>query len=351
MPPPLRGKENRGPFPRQSNPSWDNLSFARFVGECGRHRYIVRSEVVQSDLLAASIDGDNHQTCRISGAKSYGSQAGHRAAACPSIGPGRGSPHRALSAAEAFAVSALPAADRRLCRVVAGRLPRGLYRRRERHTRCSSRPARPHRPQQCSRSAILRTDRFDRVRFSNDMELSVEARDVTLQEEAGGQQVALTQSVRFIIEPLALLSGRFSVREVVSEGINLDATVLPKGKPLDLSAGGSTRCRRGLPMRFWRTRSLAGLHRARWPRSHAARRSRNRLDQREWKAAHHFDRRHRAGTRRRRFAFDLRRGVGQWPADGAHGPHDQCQRSGGSSDHARRRRAGDAFPLAAFQFG
>lgn len=73
------------------------------------------------------------------------------------------------------------------------------------------------------------------VRFSNDMELSVEARDVTLQEQAGGQQVALTQSVRFIIEPLALLSGRFSVREVVSEGINLDATVLPKGKPLDLS--------------------------------------------------------------------------------------------------------------------
>lgn len=73
------------------------------------------------------------------------------------------------------------------------------------------------------------------VRFSNDMELSVEARDVTLQEQVGGQQVALTQSVRFIIEPLALLGGRFSVREVVSEGINLDATVLPKGKPIDLS--------------------------------------------------------------------------------------------------------------------
>lgn len=73
------------------------------------------------------------------------------------------------------------------------------------------------------------------VRFSNGMELSVEARDVTLQEQAGGQQVAVTQSVRFIIEPLALLGGRFSVREVVSEGINLDATVLPKGKPIDLS--------------------------------------------------------------------------------------------------------------------
>ncbi|MBU2328774.1 MAG: DUF3971 domain-containing protein [Alphaproteobacteria bacterium] len=73
------------------------------------------------------------------------------------------------------------------------------------------------------------------VRFSNDMELSVEARNVTLQQKVGGQQVALTQSIRFIIEPLALLGGRFSVREVVSEGISLDATVLPKGKPIDLS--------------------------------------------------------------------------------------------------------------------
>lgn len=73
------------------------------------------------------------------------------------------------------------------------------------------------------------------VRFSDGMELTVEARDVTLHEQAGGQQVALTQSVRFIVEPLALLGGRFVIREVVSEGINLDATVLPKGKPIDLS--------------------------------------------------------------------------------------------------------------------
>ncbi|MDH4413268.1 MAG: DUF3971 domain-containing protein [Rhizobium sp.] len=73
------------------------------------------------------------------------------------------------------------------------------------------------------------------VRFSEGMELTVEARDVALHEQAGGQQVALTHSVRFILEPLALLGGRFSIREVVSEGINLDATVLPKGKPIDLT--------------------------------------------------------------------------------------------------------------------
>lgn len=73
------------------------------------------------------------------------------------------------------------------------------------------------------------------VRFTNGMELTVEARDVTLHEQAGGQQVALTQSVRFMVEPIALLTGRFVIREVVSEGINLDATVLPKGEPIDLT--------------------------------------------------------------------------------------------------------------------
>ncbi|MBC2773308.1 hypothetical protein H6M51_10560 [Rhizobium sp. AQ_MP] len=73
------------------------------------------------------------------------------------------------------------------------------------------------------------------VRFSSGLELTVEARDVTLHEQGGGQEVALTDSVRFIVEPLALLGGRFSIREVVSEGINLDATVLPKGEPIDLS--------------------------------------------------------------------------------------------------------------------
>lgn len=73
------------------------------------------------------------------------------------------------------------------------------------------------------------------VRFSSGMELTVEARNVTLHEQDGGQRVALTNSVRFILEPLALLGGRFSIREVVSEGINLDATVLPKSEPVDLA--------------------------------------------------------------------------------------------------------------------
>jgi hypothetical protein len=73
------------------------------------------------------------------------------------------------------------------------------------------------------------------VRFSADLELTVEAHDVTLTEANLGHQVALTQSVKFIVEPLALVAGRFSVREVVSEGISLDARLLPKREPLDLN--------------------------------------------------------------------------------------------------------------------
>ncbi|RKE84545.1 DUF3971 domain-containing protein [Rhizobium sp. AG855] len=73
------------------------------------------------------------------------------------------------------------------------------------------------------------------VRFSANMELTVEAHDVTLTEADLGRQVALTKSVKFIVEPLALLGGRFSVREVVSDGISLDARLLPKREPLDLN--------------------------------------------------------------------------------------------------------------------
>lgn len=73
------------------------------------------------------------------------------------------------------------------------------------------------------------------VRFSANMELAVEAHDVTLTEAGLGRQVALTKSVKFIVEPLALLGGRFAVREVVSEGISLDARLLPKREPLDLN--------------------------------------------------------------------------------------------------------------------
>ncbi|MGL3605525.1 hypothetical protein ACSV9I_03320 [Rhizobium sp. G187] len=73
------------------------------------------------------------------------------------------------------------------------------------------------------------------VRFSQGMEMSIEARDVVLVDAAQRQQIAVTHSVQFVLDPLALLGGRFVVREVVSNGISLDARLLPKREPMDLS--------------------------------------------------------------------------------------------------------------------
>jgi hypothetical protein len=73
------------------------------------------------------------------------------------------------------------------------------------------------------------------VRFSGGLDVTVDAHDVSVVEAASGQQVAMTQSVSFILEPMALLGGRFSVREIDSQGIALDARLLPKREPLDLS--------------------------------------------------------------------------------------------------------------------
>nr|WP_299496593.1 DUF3971 domain-containing protein [uncultured Rhizobium sp.] len=73
------------------------------------------------------------------------------------------------------------------------------------------------------------------VRFSGGLDVTVDAHDVSVVEAASGQQVAMTQSLSFILEPMALLGGRFSVREIDSQGISLDARLLPKREPIDLS--------------------------------------------------------------------------------------------------------------------
>ncbi|GEO83221.1 MULTISPECIES: DUF3971 domain-containing protein [Alphaproteobacteria] len=74
------------------------------------------------------------------------------------------------------------------------------------------------------------------IRFSDDFRLTVEARNVTIVPEGGESPLALTKSVGMILDPLALLGGKFKVNEIVTEGIALDARLLPAGPPLDLSA-------------------------------------------------------------------------------------------------------------------
>lgn len=73
------------------------------------------------------------------------------------------------------------------------------------------------------------------IRFSNGFEVAVEAQNVRLLDSVKQQQIALMQSVRIILDPFALLGGRVAIREVASDGIMLDARLLPAREPMDMS--------------------------------------------------------------------------------------------------------------------
>lgn len=73
------------------------------------------------------------------------------------------------------------------------------------------------------------------IRFSDNFQLAVEARNVAIVPEGGKSPLALTQSVSLVLDPLALLGGDFKVKEIVTEGVALDARLLPAGPPIDLA--------------------------------------------------------------------------------------------------------------------
>lgn len=73
------------------------------------------------------------------------------------------------------------------------------------------------------------------IRFSDNFQLAVEARDVSIVPEGGASPLALTKSVGLVLDPMALFRGKFQVREIVTEGVALDANLLPSGPPIDLS--------------------------------------------------------------------------------------------------------------------
>lgn len=73
------------------------------------------------------------------------------------------------------------------------------------------------------------------IRFAEGFQLAIEARDVSLVGETDSSPIAETKSVRLILDPLALLAGHVRVREIESDGVALDAKLLPASEPLDLS--------------------------------------------------------------------------------------------------------------------
>lgn len=73
------------------------------------------------------------------------------------------------------------------------------------------------------------------VRFSREWKLAVEARDVFVHRESDGLVAAETEAVRLVVDPIALLSGRFSVSEIEADGVSVDESLFSSGPPLDFT--------------------------------------------------------------------------------------------------------------------
>ncbi|MCL6708377.1 DUF3971 domain-containing protein [Pseudomonas sp. R2.Fl] len=73
------------------------------------------------------------------------------------------------------------------------------------------------------------------VRFSHGIDLAVEARGVTVRQRESGGVFARADSVRLVIDPVALVLGRVEIDEIDGQGIDLDANLMPSGPPMDFS--------------------------------------------------------------------------------------------------------------------
>ncbi|MBB3134938.1 hypothetical protein FHS26_002676 [Rhizobium pisi] len=72
------------------------------------------------------------------------------------------------------------------------------------------------------------------VRFTSGLRLALEARDVNMIDQASGQHVSTTGSVRLVLDPLQLFRGRIAVTDIEAEDIALDTALLPSGNPIKL---------------------------------------------------------------------------------------------------------------------
>lgn len=64
------------------------------------------------------------------------------------------------------------------------------------------------------------------LRFSSRMALAIEARDVEVTETASGKHVTHTQSIRLVIDPFALVTGRLKIGGLEAEGVDIDTALL-----------------------------------------------------------------------------------------------------------------------------
>lgn len=97
------------------------------------------------------------------------------------------------------------------------------------------------------------------IRFDSDFRLALEARQVDITEVATGSHLTNTGSIRLAIDPLALVSGRVSIRHLEADAISLDTALLPAGDPMDLSQTRVDRLPDTLEQAFQRLDEARGL--------------------------------------------------------------------------------------------
>ncbi|SMC81784.1 DUF3971 domain-containing protein [Rhizobium sp. RU36D] len=74
------------------------------------------------------------------------------------------------------------------------------------------------------------------TRFSGNLHLAVEARDVAVTNVTSGEEVSRTEILRIMLDPVSLLSGQVSISQIEADGIALDSSLLSSGNaPIDLS--------------------------------------------------------------------------------------------------------------------
>jgi hypothetical protein len=74
------------------------------------------------------------------------------------------------------------------------------------------------------------------LRVTSNGGLALKAQDVALVENTSKKRLVTTNSVFIELNPIALLSGRIAVSRLEAEGAMLDSSLLPQGKPVDLTA-------------------------------------------------------------------------------------------------------------------
>jgi hypothetical protein len=97
------------------------------------------------------------------------------------------------------------------------------------------------------------------IRFDSDLRLALEAREVDIVEVASGAHLTRTGAVRLAIDPLALISGRVSIRRMEAADITLDTALLPAGDPMDLSKTRVDRLPAVMEQAFQRLDEARGL--------------------------------------------------------------------------------------------